>query len=141
MNYSAESMYKTAKVCERKTLRSANDAAAFFAKYNGKEQEHFLLATFDGANHLLKIHCVFIGTINRCAISPREIFRKILLDNAARFIIAHNHPSGTTYPSDEDKHFTRQIKEASYLMGVELLDHIIITKSNGFFSFAGNDIL
>lgn len=141
MNYLAESMTKTARVSEKKTLRTANDAAGFFSKYKGKEQEHFLLATFDGANHLLKIHCVFIGTINNCAVSPREIFRKILLDNAARFIIAHNHPSGTTYPSDEDKQITKQIKEAGCLMGVELLDHIIITKENGFFSFTGNGIL
>lgn len=141
MNYSAESADKTARVSEKKTLRTANDAAAFFAKYKGKEQEHFLVATFDGARHLLKVHCVFIGTIDRCPVSPREIFRKILLDNAKSFVVAHNHPSGTTRPSDEDKHLTRQLKEASYLMGIEFLDHIIITKENGFFSFMGNGIL
>ena len=141
MMYLAESADKTARVSEKKTLRSATDAAAFFAKYKGKEQEHFLLATFDGGRHLIKVHCVFIGTLNYSPIHPREIFRRAVLDNAASLIIAHNHPSGTTSPSDEDKQVTKQIKEASHLMGIELLDHIIRTKNNGFFSFACNGIL
>lgn len=141
MSYSAKSASETMKVCEKRVLRTANDAAAFFSKYAGKNQEHFLVATFDGAKHLIKVHCVFIGTLNNCNVHPREIFRKVILDNAACFIIAHNHPSGNAYPSDEDKLITRRLKEAGYLMGVELLDHIIITKNNGYFSFTGNGIL
>ena len=141
MNYSAESASATMKVCEKKSIRTATEAAALFAKWQGKKQEHFLLATFDGGRHLIKVYSVFIGTLNYAPIHPREIFRRAILDNAASIIVAHNHPSGNATPSEEDRQVTRDLKEAGRIIGIELTDHIIITKKNGFFSFAGNGIL
>lgn len=103
-------------------------------------QEHFVLITLNGSSEVIRAESVFIGTLNQSLVHPREIFRRALLDNAAAIIISHNHPSGQLEASIEDKRITKRLKEVGTLMGIELLDHIIVTE-NGYLSLRENGIL
>ncbi|NCA94255.1 MAG: hypothetical protein EOM84_03660, partial [Sphingobacteriia bacterium] len=76
---------------------------------------------------------ISVGTLNANLVHPREVFKSAIDYLAASIIIAHNHPSGGAEPSDNDLTTTNRLKEAGKIMGIELIDHIIITK-NSFFS-------
>jgi DNA repair protein RadC len=66
------------------------------------------------------------GTLNECAIHPREIFKAAIINNSASIILVHNHPSGDPEPSDEDIKITHRIQEVGQICGINLLDHVII---------------
>lgn len=97
-------------------------------------QEHFVLITINGASEIIRAESVFIGTLNQSLVNPREIFRRALIDNAAAIIISHNHPSGQLDASLEGRRVTKRLKEVGTIMGIELLDHVIVT-DNGYTSF------
>ena len=84
--------------------------------------------TLDGANRLIDNAIVFQGTLTQSLVHPREIFAKAIEDRAAKIIVAHNHPSGSLEPSPDDIEVTKKLKEAGRLMGIEVLDHIIVSK-------------
>lgn len=96
-------------------------------------KEHFLLITLDGASCIIRAEVISIGTLNQSLVHPREVFRPAIQDNAAGIIIAHNHPSGQLIASIEDKRITKRLKEVGTLVGIELLDHVIVTQE-GFLS-------
>ena len=126
---------------EKPLIRTPKDLLPLLKDYAEKKQEHFLTITLDGSRRGINVHLTFIGTLNYAPLHPREVFAVACTDRAASIIVAHNHPSGNIMPSDEDKIMTKQLREAGFMMGIELLDHIIFTKGNGFFSFTGNGIL
>ncbi len=103
-------------------------------------QEVFAVADLDGAHKVIEIREVTKGLINRTLVHPREIYRGAIVSNAASIILVHNHPSGNMEPSQEDIEITRRIKQAGGIIGIEVLDHIIITKG-GFYSFLEEDRL
>lgn len=70
------------------------------------------------------------GTINTSMIDPKTIFKTILLSNASAFIMVHNHPSGDPTPSKEDYKITNILKQASDLLDIKFLDHIVIGNDN-----------
>ena len=72
------------------------------------------------------------GTVNASLIGAREIFIKALLSGASSIVLVHNHPSQSPVPSKEDKNVTTRILEAGKLIGIPLIDHLIITKTNYF---------
>jgi DNA repair protein RadC len=83
---------------------------------------------------------IHIGTLNQSIVHPREVFRPAIQDNAAGIIISHNHPSGTLEASRSDVQITQRLKEVSKLVGIELLDHVIISKE-GYYSFSDEGLL
>ena len=83
---------------------------------------------------------IFIGTLNQSLVHPREVFRPAITDNAAGIIICHNHPSGTLEASMADIQITQRLKEVAKLVGIELLDHVILSK-NGYYSFSDEGLL
>ena len=103
-------------------------------------QEHFLTITLDGASHIINTRTVFIGTLNQSLVHPREVFADAIADRAAGIIIAHNHPSGTLEASRADIQVTERLKEVSKLVGIELLDHVILSK-HGYYSFSDEGLL
>jgi len=121
-------------------ITSASDVYSLLAEYSTKEQEHFLLITLDGASKVIEKRVIFIGTLNQSLVHPREIFRPAILDNSAGVIIAHNHPSGTLEPSRADIQVTQRLKEVAKLVGIELLDHVIISEG-GYYSFSDEGLL
>ena len=66
------------------------------------------------------------GSINSAWVAPRDVFRAAMLSNAASLILAHNHPSGESQPSDDDCRLTKRMVEGANLLGIAILDHIII---------------
>lgn len=89
-------------------------------------QEHLMALYLNTKNEMIKKETLFIGSLNQSIAHPREIFRSAVKYSAARIILVHNHPSGDTYPSENDIGFTKRVVECGELMGIELLDHLII---------------
>ncbi len=118
-----------------KRILNANDIYNELKEYTTKTQEYFLTITLDGASHIINKRVIFIGTLNQSLVHPREVFADAIADRAAGIIIAHNHPSQTPTPSQADINITNRLKDVANLIGIELLDHIILTK-NGYFSFS-----
>ncbi len=108
--------------------------------YRDRRQEHFVVMTLDGASHIINIRTVFIGTLTQSIVHPREVFADAIADRAAGIIVAHNHPSGTLHASHADIRITERLKEVGSLVGIELLDHVILTR-NGYFSFSDEGML
>ena len=77
-------------------------------------------------NEIIKKETLFVGSLNSSVAHPREIFKGAVRYSAARIILAHNHPSGNTEPSEADFSFTRRVVDAGELMGIEVIDHVII---------------
>jgi DNA repair protein RadC len=121
-------------------ISSAEEVYGELRNYAAKKQEYFLTVTLDGASHIINVRTVFIGTLNQSMVHPREVFADAIEDRAAGIIIAHNHPSGTLEASRADIQITQRLKEVSKLVGIELLDHVILSR-NGFFSFADEGLL
>jgi DNA repair protein RadC len=89
-------------------------------------QERFAILLLDVKNRLLGTKLITIGTATETLAPPREIFREVLKQGATKIIVAHNHPSGSTEPSQADIELTRQLLAGAKFLGVPLLDHLIL---------------
>jgi DNA repair protein RadC len=116
-------------------INTPQDIYPALLEFVSKRQEHFIVVTLDGAYGVINVRVVSIGLVNRTVIHPREIFYPAVEDNAVAIIVAHNHPSGNLKPSEEDIDITKMVKKAGQIMGIQLLDHLIISK-NGLFSLS-----
>ena len=83
----------------------------------------------DGRNRIISIEKMFSGSISSAAIYPREIVKRVIALKACAVIVAHNHPSGCTEPSNDDRLITRKILIALASIDVQLLDHIVVGDS------------
>ncbi len=120
---------------ERPRITCAEELYTLLRPFARKNREHFLSVTLDGASRVIRTRTVFIGTLNQSLVHPREVFADAIEDRAAGIIVAHNHPSGTLEASHADIQVTRRLKEVSGIVGIELLDHLILSPS-GFCSFS-----
>ncbi|MHB1661017.1 MAG: RadC family protein [bacterium] len=121
-------------------IKSSDDIVKIADDLKNKKQEYFLTLTLDGAHNLIQKRIVFIGTLNQTLIHPREIFADAVTDRAADIILVHNHPSGSLEPSKEDMAITKKLEEAGKIVGINIIDHIIISKT-GYYSFQENNML
>ena len=97
-------------------------------RWLGREsKEYMIVLLLDGKNRLNAVDICSIGTLNQSLCHPREIFKSALIASCAAIVILHNHPSGCTEPSSEDVQITRRLKEASEIIGIKLLDHLIVS--------------
>ncbi|MCB4784393.1 MAG: DNA repair protein RadC, partial [Sulfurovum sp.] len=132
---SAIELSKRYLIRTHKRITDAKDVYEELQNYCNKKQEYFLSITLDGASHIINTRTVFIGTLNQSMVHPREVFANAIADRAAGIIIAHNHPSGTLHPSRADIRITERLKEVAKLVGIELLDHVILSQE-GYYSFS-----
>ena len=93
-----------------------------------KKQEHMMVISLDAGSNVIKSRVITVGLLNHSLVHPREIFRDAIIDNAHSIICVHNHPSGNLEPSSADLGVTKQLKEAGDIIGINLLDHIIVSK-------------
>lgn len=113
---------------EIKIIRSPHDAAGIAAEVIGDEDREVLLVlVLNTKNQVVAIHRCHIGSLNASIVHPREVMKAAILNNGASIIMAHNHPSYNTQPSREDIEITKRMKEAGMILGIELLDHIIVS--------------
>jgi len=104
-----------------------------------KHKEHFSVLYLNSKNGLIT-DIVSIGTLNASLVHPREVFDKAILNHASHVIVAHNHPSGDSSPSEDDISTTTRLVDSGKLLGIAVIDHIIISKA-GYFSFKEKGLL
>jgi len=127
-------------VRDKRTITSPHDLMPFVEELCSKKQEYFVTVTIDGASCLIKKRVVFIGTLNQSLIHPREVFVDAIADRAKGVFLVHNHPSGNCKPSVEDISVTQRLVEVGDIIGIEVMDHIILGKTE-YFSFIENKII
>jgi DNA repair protein RadC len=127
---------------QHKDLLKSPQAVVDFArmKLAGKANESFMVIYLNTKNEAIDHEVIHEGTIDKAAIYPRRIVEAALAHNTAGLILVHNHPSGYTEPSEEDKRITQIIVEATRAIDVQVIDHIIVGKS-GYFSFTEHRLL
>ncbi len=113
---------------------------AIKARIQDKSKEHFKLIILTTRNKVIRITDISTGTLNASLVHPREVFKAAIKHGASSVVLVHNHPSGHPEPSEEDLKITRRIAEAGKILGIEVLDHVIIGKSN-FFSLKEKGLL
>ena len=98
------------------------------------KKEHFVIFFLDARNQEIKREIISVGSLNANLVHPREVFEPAVRHLAAQVIVAHNHPAGDPSPSQEDLDITKQLVDAGKILGIDVIDHIIVTKDR-FLSF------
>lgn len=129
--------------CER-SVASSWDATEIFREHFDADEldyrESFFALYLNQANKVLGIKKISESGISSTLVDVRIVLQAALLCNASGIIVAHNHPSGNLNPSSSDIKMTAQIKEASKVMNMTLLDHVILT-SDSHYSFADDGMI
>lgn len=116
----------TTKICS--TPRQAADL--FRAFVGDSDREHLIAIFLDTQNRFLGLHTVSIGTLDYSVVHPREVFKAAILSNASSLVLAHNHPSGESAPSEEDVRITLELQKAGELLDIPLMDHIVVGEAS-----------
>jgi DNA repair protein RadC len=116
-------------------IKSPESVLPLLRKWRKQKQENFLTITLNGAHEVIKIHHISKGLINRAIIHPRECFYPAIKDLAVAVIFIHNHPSGSALSSPEDNEITKRLSMAAEIIGINALDHIIITPKDNYYSY------
>jgi len=127
-------LVRQGKVKYSVSIINPGEVAKMLAHLGKQDREHFVCVHLDTRNNVLGVETVSIGSLNYSIVHPRECFKAAVLLNAASMILVHNHPSGALEPSDEDLSLTKRMVQAGKLLGIEVLDHVIIS-GEGYFSF------
>jgi DNA repair protein RadC len=122
-------------------VSQSSDAAKIFQTYlAGADREYIVLLLLDGKHRVNALNVVAVGSLTSALVHPREVFKPAILANAAAVIVGHNHPSGDTEPSREDRELTDRLVQAGRLLGITVLDHVIVGEER-FFSFADHHLI
>jgi DNA repair protein RadC len=115
---------------------SITAAAILRPCFAGLDREQFLVCGLDAKHCIIGVNVVSVGSLTLSIVHPREVFKPLILMNAAAWICAHNHPSGgDVTPSPEDRVLTTRLRQGAELLGISLLDHLILTDERCY-SFA-----
>jgi DNA repair protein RadC len=126
---------------EKAVIRTSRDVAeALMGRMRRLRREHFVGFYLDSKMGLIAQKTVAIGTLNSSVVHPREVFSPAVSEGAAAVVLAHNHPSGDSEPSEYDLETTEQLREAGKILGIKLLDHVIVG-AGGYFSFKEEGLL
>lgn len=98
----------------------------FLRPFSFKQQEHFFAISTNAQHHVVDFTTTAIGLDDHVPVHPRDIFRNAILANAHQIILAHNHPSGSPYWSDEDIRTTARLVTCGQIIGIPVVDHILI---------------
>lgn len=121
-------------------LLSPKDVWEELKDIRDNKKEHFVIFFLDARNQEIKREIVSVGSLNANLVHPREVFEPAVRHLAAQVIIAHNHPAGDPSPSQEDSNITERLVEGGKLLGIDVKDHVIVSKTN-FFSFKEQKLL
>lgn len=121
------------KIVKKIEFNSDKNIIDYLRESIGREKkEHFIAFYIDSRNHLIDSRTISIGILDSSIVHPREVFEPAIVLRAASIIIAHNHPSGDVEPSSEDREITKRLIEAGRTFGIEIVDHVIISKTDNF---------
>jgi DNA repair protein RadC len=124
------------KILRKDPIRSPKELFDYlYHSLREKKREIFKAVFLDAQNRIIAIDTLFEGTLTASCVYPREVVQAALAHNAAGLLLVHNHPSGESRPSREDKCLTRQLLHACRVMGITVHEHLIIG-DNQYYSFA-----
>ncbi|MEE8058259.1 MAG: DNA repair protein RadC [Pseudomonadales bacterium] len=108
-------------------LKSPQDVQSYLCfQLSEQQREVFCCLFLDSQYRLIEFREMFFGTIDGCAVYPREVVKAALQVNAAAVAFAHNHPSGIAEPSQADRRITERLRDGLSLMDIRVLDHFVI---------------
>lgn len=112
-------------------LGDPTEAADFLrSKYGDLEAEHFIIVMLDSRQRVMETRTVAQGTVSSVDVHPRELFRPAIRAGAHSVLLCHNHPSGNCEPSEADVELTNRMLEAGRLVGIPVIDHLIVTRTD-----------
>lgn len=115
-------------------IRSAADVLPMLEDLQARDRETFVCIHLNVRNQVNAMEVIAVGCLGQTLIHPREVFKAAVLRNSAGIILAHNHPSGNPDPSTDDLAMTKRIVAAGELLGIEVLDHLIVSASGRYMS-------
>lgn len=122
------------------SVQTPRDVLAQVQEIRSRKKENFVVLYLNARNQLLHKEFVSIGSLNSTVVHPREVFVPALQHFSASIVLAHNHPSGDCQPSSEDIELTRRLASAGKLLGIEVLDHLIVSHS-GYLSMKEQNLM
>lgn len=126
---------------QNKRIQGARDVFEYMTgRIPDETQEHLYVLHLNTKNQVTSCVRSTVGILNASLIHPREVFKSAIRESAHAIILVHNHPSGDTEPSNADRQATSLLKQASSVIQIDLLDHVIIGKT-GWFSFRESGLL
>jgi len=132
---------RTGRICESSPHYTSPEAIYTLTKHmENLDREHFVVLHLNVKNQIIAQETISIGSLKESIVHPREVFKGAVLNSSAAIICVHNHPSGCPRPSPEDKVITKRLKDASEILGIRLLDHLIVG-SKKYFSFVESGLL
>jgi DNA repair protein RadC len=111
-------------------ITSPDQVPPLVSQLLSEKQEHFVCLLLNGANEVIGQKTVSKGLLNHTLVHPREVFADAIEKRAASVILVHNHPSGSLDPSQQDIAITRQLAESGTVLGIQVHDHIIVTRQH-----------
>lgn len=126
-SYKLQLVREGSHLYETKTITGADDATAILASwFKDEPYEHYTVMCLNIKGGVIAIQDISVGSSSASVVEPRSVFAPAILHNAASIIVAHNHPSGVSTPSEDDINTTRRLVEAGKILNIPVLDHIII---------------
>ena len=128
----------TYQIKEKAKITSPEKAVDIFRSFLNMEdkidkmKEHFWVLHLNAQNRPIAAELVSLGILNAAMVHPREVFTRAIAMHSASIIVSHNHPSGEVTPSREDITLTKRLIKAGQLLGIEVIDHLIITEDKHF---------
>ncbi len=117
-------------------INNPQDAARLAEEFIAdSDREQVIAICLDVKHQPTSIAIISVGTVHSSLVHPREVLKQAILSNASAIILAHNHPSGDLTPSKPDIDMTKRLSEATEIMGIDLLDHIIVGDGRRYASF------
>lgn len=126
---------------EKKRVKTPEQVLSLVkSRLKGKKKEHFLVLLLDTRNQVISISNVSVGSLDTNIVHPREVFKEAISSSASSCVFVHNHPSGDPAPSEDDMELTKRLTKAGEIVGIDVLDHIIVT-DNDFISLKERGII
>ncbi len=123
-----------------RTITTPTDIFNEIRHYYTEEVEKLIVIALNGAHEVISSKVVSMGLINKTVVHPREVFADALKNRAVAIVIAHNHPSRNTEPSEEDKLVTSRIAKAGEILGIRVLDHLVFSDEH-YYSFLEHGLM
>lgn len=137
----AKRVWKRASRSDMSQFTEAKQIANYFLQdFKCLSQEEVHIVCFNSAMQLVCERCIFKGTMDTSIISIREVLQEVLRHKCIGFVLIHNHPSGSPYPSREDVQVTLRLMRSAKIVDVNFIDHIIIG-DNKYYSFKENKVI
>lgn len=141
--YRVQLVRERSAIYEDITVKSPDDAATraipiLRDMLGDADRETFVVLHLNTKHVIVGAEVISVGSLDASIVSPREVYKGAILSNAAAIICAHNHPSGNPKPSNEDYAVTKRLSEASRILGIQLLDHIVVGHGQQYTSLRNN---